>query len=109
MAFYFVFVLIHIKEDIHMVNRLYFSDMTSVGGANGTIHLSAWNDIVYSGSRHSFYGTVDFSGASVIGLGGGGNYVSTNTLGLEITQSSNNSRTIVFKRYGRDLGTITLR
>ncbi|POZ56261.1 hypothetical protein LYSIN_01044 [Lysinibacillus sphaericus] len=100
---------IRIKEDIHMGNRLYFSDMTSVGGANGTIHLSAWNDIVYSGSRHSFNGTVDFSGARVVGLGGGGNYVSTNTLGLEITQSSNNARTIVFKRYGRDLGTITLR
>ena len=100
---------IRIKEDIHMGNRLYFSDMTSVGGANGTIQLSAWNDIVYSGSRHSFNGTVDFSGARVVGLGGGGNYVSTNTLGLEITQSSNNARTIVFKRYGRDLGTITLR
>lgn len=100
---------IRIKEDIHMGNRLYFSDMTSVGGANGTIQLSAWNDIVYSGSRHSFNGTVDFSGARVVGLGGGGNYVSTNTLGLEITQSTNNSRTIVFKRYGRDIGTITLR
>lgn len=49
---------IRIKEDIHMGNRLYFSDMTSVGGANGTIQLSAWNDIVYSGSRHSFNGTV---------------------------------------------------
>lgn len=100
---------IHIKEDIHMGRRLYFSDMTSVGGANGTIQLSAWNDIIYSGSRHSFNGTVDFSGARVVGLGGGGNYVSTNTLGLEITQSTNNARTIVFKRYGRDLGTITLR
>jgi hypothetical protein len=100
---------IRIKEDIHMGRRLYFSDMTSVGGANGTIQLSAWNDIVYSGSRHSFNGTVDFSGARVVGLGGGGNYVSTNTLGLEITQSTNNSRTIVFKRYGRDIGTITLR
>ncbi|MGE7840497.1 phage tail spike protein [Lysinibacillus sp. NPDC093712] len=100
---------IRIKEDIHMGNRLYFSDLTSVGGANGTIQLSAWNDIVYSGSRHSFNGTVDFSGARVVGLGGGGNYVSTNTLGLEITQSSNNARTIVFKRYGRDIGTITLR
>ncbi|MFJ7646943.1 phage tail protein [Lysinibacillus sp. NPDC097279] len=100
---------IRIKEDIHMGNRLYFSDMTSVGGANGTIQLSAWNDIVYSGSRHSFNGTVDFSGARVVGLGGGGNYVNTNTLGLEITQSTNNSRTIVFKRYGRDIGTITLR
>ncbi|WP_409370300.1 phage tail protein [Lysinibacillus sp. 38-6] len=100
---------IRIKEDIHMGNRLHFSDLTSVGGANGTIQLSAWNDIVYSGSRHSFNGTVDFSGARVVGLGGGGNYVSTNTLGLEITQSSNNARTIVFKRFGRDLGTITLR
>jgi len=49
-AFYFVFVLIRIKEDIHMVNRLFFSDMTSVGGANGTIQLSAWNEISHYGN-----------------------------------------------------------
>lgn len=99
---------INIQQDIYMGRRLYFSDMTSVGGANGTIQLSAWNDIVYSGSRHSFNGTVDFSNANVIGIGGGGNTVSTNTPGLEITQSSNNPKTIVFKKYGIDIGTITL-
>lgn len=99
---------INISQDIRMGNRLYFSDMTSVGGSNGTIQLSAWNDIIYSGSRHSFNGIVDFSGSTVVGLGGGGNTVSTNTPGLEITQSSNNSKTIVFKKYGIDIGTITL-
>ena len=50
-----------------MGNKLHFSDMTSVGGANGTIQLSAWNDIVQQVA--SFNGTVDFSNANVVGLG----------------------------------------
>ncbi|MEY9980065.1 phage tail protein [Lysinibacillus sp. RC79] len=56
---------INVNRDIYMGRRLYFSDMTSVGGSSGTILLDAYNDIEYVGRRHIFWGDVDFSNARV--------------------------------------------
>lgn len=98
---------INISEDIHMGRRLYFSDMTSVGGSNGTIQLSAWNDIIYSGYRHSFNGTVDFSNANVVGIGGGSNYAYGHTSGIGIAYSSA-ARRLYVRINGSDVGYVTL-
>ena len=98
---------INISEDIHMGRRLYFSDMTSVGGANGTIQLDAWNDIIYSGNRHSFYGIVDFSNANVVGMGGGSNYAYGHTSGIGIAYSSA-ARRLYVRINGSDVGYVTL-
>lgn len=98
---------IDIKEDIRMGRTLYFSDMTSVGGSNGSILLDALNDITYQGRRHTFWGdTVDFSNVkNIIGLEGGTDYIQSYTGGLGIGIGSN-GKFLVVKKHGQDVGYI---
>lgn len=98
---------INIKEDIYMGRRLYFSDMTSIGGSNGTINLSAWADVNYTGLNHYFNGTVNFSNANVVGLGGGSSYAVGHTGGIGIAYSAGAKRLYV-RIYGTDVGYVTL-
>lgn len=59
---------INISENIKIGRSVSFADMTSISGSGGTITIDAFNDVIYQGLNHYFYGTVNFSYAKVIGL-----------------------------------------
>ena len=59
---------ISVTTDIQLGRMLQFSDMTAISTGGGNINIDAWNDLNYSAVRHRFYGIVDFSGATVVGL-----------------------------------------
>lgn len=59
---------ISVTTDIRLGRMLQFSDMTAISTGGGNINIDAWNDLNYSAVRHRFYGTVDFSSATVVGL-----------------------------------------
>jgi phage minor structural protein len=99
---------ININRDIYMGRTLHFSDMTTISGTNGTILLDAYNDIEYQGRHHIFYGdVVDFSRVTVTGLNiSSGDASSVN--GISFFQSSNNPKVLVVRKYGSDIGYLSM-
>lgn len=59
---------IDVSTDINLGRMIRFNDFTAIFSDGGSITLDAFNDISYQGANHYFYGTVDFSNATVIGL-----------------------------------------
>lgn len=92
---------INVNRDIYMGRMLHFSDMTTIGGSNGTILLDAYHDIEYQGRHHIFYGdVVDFSRVTVTGL--------NNSDGISFFQSSNNPKVLVVRKNGSDIGYLSM-
>lgn len=88
---------INVTTDINLGQTLRFSNYTTISsGGTGDIHLDAWGNIYYGASTHQFRGNVDFSYATVTGLGGS-----------DITMSYSTSagkKYITFRQYGSYLG-----
>lgn len=59
---------IDVNTDINLGRMIRFNDYTAITSNAGSMTLDAYNNITYQGNRHYFYGTVDFSNATVVGL-----------------------------------------
>lgn len=59
---------IDVSTDINLGRMIRFGDMTAIYSSGGSMGIDAFNNIDYQATRHKFYGTVDFSSATVIGL-----------------------------------------
>lgn len=59
---------INVSTDINLGRMIRFDDFTAISTTGGSLLFDAYNTITYQGSRHYFYGTVDFSNATLVGL-----------------------------------------
>lgn len=96
---------IDISESIKIGQSVTFSDFTNISTGGGGITLNAWNDIVFAGARHIFYGSVDFDNRLVSNLNLP-NYAKAHTNGLGIAY--NGSSRIYFRINGSDIGYVSL-
>ncbi|GLC89323.1 phage tail spike protein [Lysinibacillus piscis] len=95
---------IDVSSNISIGHQIIFSDMTTITTGGGGLAIEAWNGIDMIGGTN-FSGVVDFQNAYVTNLNG---FVASSTQGLSITQSTNNPKVMVFRRYGADIGYLTL-
>lgn len=59
---------INVSTDINLGRMIRFNDYTALTSSGGNMSLDAYNLINYQASTHYFYGRVDFSNATVVGL-----------------------------------------
>lgn len=97
---------ISVSTDIYLGRRLVFNDMTSVGSdGGGGIAIESWGNVSYQGSRHIFYGIMDFSSARVVGLSA--DAVSVNGYTMTYT-STGGKKYITFRQNGSYLGQVEI-
>ncbi|MGE7954802.1 phage tail protein [Lysinibacillus xylanilyticus] len=82
-------------------NVIKFADMTYIASDGyGGLAIDLWGELDIQSSKTTFYGTVDFSNANVIGL--------NNSDGISFFQSSNNPKVLVVRKYGSDIGYLSM-
>lgn len=82
-------------------NVIRFADMSYIASDGyGGLAIDLWGGLDIQSSKTNFYGSVDFSNANVIGL--------NNSDGISFFQSSNNPKVLVVRKYGSDIGYLTM-
>ncbi|MFY0744755.1 phage tail spike protein [Solibacillus silvestris] len=94
---------INVSNNISIGNGIRFSDFTEITTYSGNMSINTYNDLTIQASRTSFWGSVDFSSASVSGLS------ASNVNGYTMAYSSSAGKGyITFRQNGSYLGQVQL-